>query len=79
METFEVLRQIIADKFDKDPEQIAMDSTLEALQIDSLDIFDVIFEAEERFGIRVPNEEVAISTVGEVVELIDRLRNNQTI
>lgn len=77
METFEVLRQIIADKFEKDPEEIAMDTTLENLQIDSLDIFDVIFEAEERFGIRVPNEEVAISTVGEVVELIERLRGNQ--
>lgn len=77
METFEVLRQIIADKFEKDPEEIAMDTTLENLQIDSLDIFDVIFEAEERFGIRVPNEEVAISTVGEVVGLIDRLRGNQ--
>lgn len=77
METLEVLRQIIADKFEKDPQKIAMDTTLEALQIDSLDIFDVIFEAEERFGIRVPNEEVAISTVGEVVELIERLRGNQ--
>lgn len=77
METFEVLRQIIADKFEKDPEEIAMDTTLENLQIDSLDIFDVIFEAEERFGIRVPNEDVAISTVGEVVELIERLRGNQ--
>jgi len=44
------------------------------LEIDSLDTFDIIFEAEEKFGINVPNEEVAITTVGDVVALIDRIR-----
>lgn len=74
METFEYLRKSIAEKFGKDPETISPETTLQDLQIDSLDIFDVIFAAEEHFGIRVPNEELALSTIGEVVALIDRLR-----
>lgn len=74
MDTFEELRKIIVEKFQKTEEMITLDSTFETLEIDSLDTFDIIFEAEEKFGISVPNEEVAVSTVGDVVALIDRLR-----
>ncbi len=74
MDTFEVLKKIIADKFEKPIDIITLNSTFETLEIDSLDTFDIIFEAEEKFGVNVPNEEVAITTVGDVVALIDRLR-----
>jgi acyl carrier protein len=76
LDTFEVLKKIIADKFEKPIDIITLNSTFETLEIDSLDTFDIIFEAEEKFGINVPNEEVAITTVGDVVALIDRLRVN---
>lgn len=74
LETFEVLKGIIVEKFDKNPDDITLDSTLETLEIDSLDVFDIIFEAEEKFDITVPNEEVAVNKVGDVVALIDRIR-----
>ena len=77
MDTFDTLRTIIANKFEKDSATITPDSTFESLEIDSLDTFDIIFEAEEKFGIKVPNEEVAIKTVQDVVTLIDRLRVEQ--
>lgn len=77
MDTFETLRNIIVDKFEKDPAGITLDATLETLEIDSLDTFDIIFEAEEKFGIKVPNDQVEIKTVQDVVNLIDRLRNEQ--
>lgn len=77
MNTFETLRDIIATKFEKTADEITPASTFESLEIDSLDTFDIIFEAEEKFGIKVPNEEVAIKTVQDVVTLIDRLRVEQ--
>lgn len=77
MDTFETLRDIIVDKFEKDPAAITPDATFETLDIDSLDTFDIIFEAEERFGIKVSNQEVAIQTVQDVVSLLDRLRVEQ--
>lgn len=77
MDTFETLRDIIANKFEKPVDEITLESTFESLEIDSLDTFDIIFEAEEKFGIKVPNEEVAIVTVQDVVTLIDRLRTEQ--
>ena len=74
LETFEVLKGIIVEKFDKNPDDITLDSTLETLEIDSLDVFDIIFEAEEKFDITVPNDDVAVNKVGDVVALIDRIR-----
>jgi acyl carrier protein len=77
LDTFETLREIIVRKFEKKAEDITLESALESLEIDSLDTFDIIFEAEEKFGIVVSNDEVAIKTVQDVVSLIDRLRAEQ--
>jgi acyl carrier protein len=77
LDTFETLRAIIADKFEKTADEVTLDATFESLDIDSLDTFDIIFEAEEKFGIKVPNEQVDIKTVQDVVNLIDRLRAEQ--
>lgn len=79
MDTFATLRQIIADKAEMELDAVTLDATFETLGIDSLDTFDIIFEAEEAFGIKVPNEEVAIQTVADVVKLIDRLRSAKDI
>lgn len=76
-DTFEILQGIITKKFEKDASEVTPEATFETLEIDSLDTFDIIFEAEEKFGIKVPNEEVAIKTVQDVVNLIDRLRGEQ--
>jgi acyl carrier protein len=77
LDTFETLRDIIVDKFEKDPVTITPDATFETLEIDSLDTFDIIFAAEEKFGIKVPNEQVDIKTVQDVVNLLDKLRAEQ--
>jgi len=77
MNTFDTLKEIIVDKFEMDPATVTPDATLETLEIDSLDTFDIIFSAEEKFGIKVPNEQVEIKTVQDVVTLIDRLRIEQ--
>lgn len=76
-DTYETLKEIMLDKFEMDASALTLDATLESLQIDSLDTFDIIFAAEEKFGIKVPNDEVEIKTVGDVVSLIDRLRQEQ--
>ena len=77
MDTYETLKEIMLDKFEMDASALTLEATLESLQIDSLDTFDIIFAAEEKFGIKVPNDEVEIKTVGDVVNLLDRLRKEQ--
>lgn len=75
--TFETLKQIVIDKFDIEAAKILPEATLESLGLDSLDTFDMIFSAEETFNIKVPNAEVDIKTVEDVVNLIDRLVKEQ--
>lgn len=77
MNTFEILRQIIADKYERDVSAITAESTLETLELDSLDAFEIIFVLEEKFDIKVPNEQTPLNTLQDVVNLIDKARAAQ--
>ena len=76
-DTLEVLRKILVEQFDKNPAQILPESTLESLEIDSIETFEILFSAEDAFGIKVPNDQVEIQTLADVVNLIDQLRAAQ--
>ena len=72
--TFETVQQLIANKLEIDPQTIVSDSRLNELGLDSLDVFDIIFQAEDAFGIKVPNPSEEIATVQDVVHMLDDLR-----
>lgn len=71
--TLQILTKIIADKLEIDPATIHADDTLKELGLDSLDTFDIIFNAEDAFHIKVPNDEVKVNSVQDVADLIDYL------
>lgn len=73
-DTLDVLRGILVDKFGKDPAQVTPESTLESLQLDSMDTFEVLFAAEDAFSIKIPNDQIEIKTLADVVGLIDKFR-----
>lgn len=75
--TLQVLTKIIADKMEIDPAAIRPESTFEELGLDSLDTFDIIFDAEDAFKIKVPNEQVSIITLQDVVDMVNRLIQEQ--
>lgn len=75
--TAELLTQIICAKFEIQPEKVRPESTPEELGLDSLDLFDVVFSAEEALGIKVPNDEVKVANFQDLVGLIDRARAAQ--
>jgi len=75
--TLELIQQSIAKKLEVDVATIKPESTLEELGLDSLDTFDLIFEAEDKLGIKVPNDEVAVKTIQDMVNLLDKLIQEQ--
>lgn len=75
--TTELLTRIITEKFEIDPARLAPEATLEDIGIDSLDIFDVVFAVEEELDIKVPNDDVKIATFQDLVDLIERIHNQQ--
>jgi acyl carrier protein len=55
--------------------EVGMDSTFDALQIDSLDKINLSFAVEEMFGIEIPDENLnSLKTVGDVVRGVETLR-----
>ena len=75
MDTFDTIRQIISETNVIDLDKIKLETTFEELDMDSLEVFELLFEAENKFNIKVPNTELAIKDVQGIVNLIDSLRN----
>ena len=85
MEVKETVIQIIAEQALLDPADIALDSTLEELAIDSLGLVESIFAIEERFDITVPFNANApsssgfdISSVATIIAAVEHLISEQT-
>jgi acyl carrier protein len=72
-EISKVLAQMIADKMEIDVNTITAASKLTELGLDSLDTFDLIFNAEDHFKIKVPNDQVQIETLQDVTALVHKL------
>ena len=85
MEVKETVIQIIAEQALLDPADIALDSTLEELAIDSLGLVESIFTIEERFDITVPfnanapgSSSFDISSVASIITAVEHLIAEQT-
>jgi len=77
MTTLDTLHRILKKDFDLEPEAVQLDTRLEALEIDSLTVVEVLFAVEDEFKVKVPQEPAAqqtsLQTVGDLVAYIDRL------
>lgn len=78
MNTNDRLVRIIADEYKLAPETLQPDARLDELGIDSLSVMELLFKIEEEFGIRVPNDQVALLTIRDVVGYVDNLIAQQT-
>lgn len=74
-DTFERVRGILARHLEVPPEKIEPDSPLADLGLDSFAALEVIFDIEEAFSVRVPDERAAeFTTVRAICEGIETLR-----
>jgi len=75
--TLEKVRKIFAKKFSLAEDAIVPGASLEGLGLDSLDAIEALFEIEDGFHIRIPQErgenDKNIATVQDILDLIDRL------
>ena len=73
MDTFERIRELLAEQLDIDEDKITMDSDiLEDFEADSLDVVDMVMTLEDEFGLEVPDEQIEnFHTVGDVVRYVE--------
>lgn len=68
---FEKIRDVISQALDVEPEEITEETAFEELDADSLDLFRILTELEDEFGIELPTDQTdQIRTVGDVAGLI---------
>jgi acyl carrier protein len=74
-ETAERVRAIIANAMMRDAGEISEEMTLADLNADSLDRVEITMDCEEAFLLEISDAEAeGIQTVGNLVDLIERLR-----
>ena len=71
-EILQRLKHVAHGKVPVDLARFYPDARLADIGMDSFSLIELIFIAEEEFGIRIPVEALAVSTVGDVLEVISR-------
>jgi len=77
--TLERLKQLFLAHYDYKVEQVTATTTLENLGLDSLDIIDFMFDIENEFNIRIPDQEFRVRTIQDMVDAVDRFISEQNI
>jgi acyl carrier protein len=75
---FEKIRDVIAEQMNKPKDAITPETRFtEDLNADSLDIFQIVSELEEVFGMEFSNEDAeSIKTVGDAVDFMKKALNS---
>jgi len=73
MDTLQRIKKIVLEKIDAREDKLTPDASLDSIGLDSLDKVELMFSLEEEFKIKIPDREVTIVTIQDVVSVIDKL------
>jgi len=71
-EVLQRIREHLADELDLDPETIGPDARFkEDLEADSLDLYTLVQEFEDTYGVKMSDEQAAkVLTVGQAIDFV---------
>ncbi|MFV0440403.1 MAG: acyl carrier protein [Lachnospirales bacterium] len=68
---FEEIRDMVAEQLGIDPEEIKIDTDLmEELDCDSLDLFQLVSDAEDKYEVKFEDLE-NLKTIGDLIKVIE--------
>ena len=73
MQSIELIRNFLYDRLGVEAEQVVADAGLADLGVDSLMLAELMFEAEDLWGITIDAGMLIPKTVGDMVKLLDGL------
>ena len=70
-EIFKTVQSIAADELDTDADKISMNTSIQNdLNADSLDVFEIMNELEDKFDIELDDDNAKAETISDVVDLV---------
>jgi len=66
------LRAVVPEKVGVDPALLQPEAELSDIGIDSFSLIELVFLAEEEFKVSIPFDSLAVKTVGDVLDVIQR-------
>lgn len=73
MTTAERVIKVLAAHLEMDEAEITADTTMEELDVDSLDTVEILMEMEDEFGVSIQPSQVKITKVSDLSDYIDSL------
>ncbi len=73
MSSLQTIQRMMVDQFDLKMENLTLDAQLESLGLDSLSVIEFMFNLEDELKIKLPDERVEIKTIGDVVNILDKI------
>ncbi|ALP89898.1 MULTISPECIES: acyl carrier protein [Clostridium] len=72
---FEEIREVICEQLGIEKEEVTLETTFDELGADSLDLFQIVIELEEKYEIQI--EEVEnLKTINDAVEYVKSHKEN---
>ncbi len=73
MSSLETIQRMMVEQFELKPEVLTPETPLETLGIDSLSVIEFMFNIEDEFKIKLPDERVEIKTIQDIANVVDRM------
>jgi acyl carrier protein len=73
MSTLQTIQRMMATQFELEQDKLTPDAELESLGLDSLSVIEFMFNIEDEFNIKLPDERVELKTIQDIATVVDRL------
>ena len=77
MGTLKTIQRMMAEQFDLAEENLTPDAQLDTLGLDSLSVIEFMFNLEDEFNIKLPDERVEIKTIRDITNIVERMLAQQ--
>ncbi|MGO8756042.1 MAG: acyl carrier protein [Gallionellaceae bacterium] len=79
MSSLQTIQRMLVEQFDLKLDNLAPDSQLDSLGLDSLAVIEFMFNLEDELNIKLPDERVQLKTIGDVANVIDKIIAEQKV
>ena len=77
MSTWERIKKLFIKNFDFPEERLQPEATIESIGLDSLDKVEFLFALEKEFNVRIPDRDVQLNSIQDMINVIERLDHEQ--